>query len=77
MIRDEFMKTANVGKGRAMKLKNLQDKYLAQGKSRKEANRLAIAEYNKETGPKQDGTGPHGRGEGPGQGKADGSGKKY
>lgn len=76
MIRDEFMKTAGMGKERAVKLKSLQDKYLAQGKSRKEANRLAIAEYNQNKGPKQDGTGPHGQGDGPGKGKADGSGMK-
>jgi len=48
MISDEFVKTAkeSIGTKRGQMLASLQQKYLNQGYSPKEANQLAIEEYN-------------------------------
>lgn len=52
MISDEFIKTAasedNIGTKRGKMLASLQVKYLNQGYTPKEANKLAIEEYNRE-----------------------------
>jgi len=75
MLRDLFVKTAQAGLGprKEEKYRLLFQKYLSEGKTEEEAHQLALAELNS-YGPRQDGTGPHGRGLGPGQGRADGTG---